>query len=45
VVYLGIKFRIVGEVIGVCADGGWWVVKISPERVAGGQADAGCFIH
>jgi hypothetical protein len=26
-----------GEVIGVSADGGWWVVKISPDKVAVGQ--------
>ena len=26
-----------GEVIGVSADGGWWVVKILPDKVAEGQ--------
>jgi len=26
-----------GEVIGVSAEGGWWVVKISPDKVAEGQ--------
>ena len=33
VAQVGIK----GEVIGVSADGGWWVVKISPDKVPEGQ--------